>query len=111
MKRYRAPKVKPGQLMAYYGRVDGDSPDVCFAWGAGLNKRFGNLLHYILGSKRIELAFSDEDRKKAAGRPYFFDKSALERLDEAGFDLRTLRFSIELKPVSASQPPPANENA
>lgn len=88
-KRYRAPKVKPGQLMAYYGRVDGDAPDVCFAWGAGLNKRHGNLLHYILGAKRM--TFADK------GPGYEFEPSALEQLEAAGYDLSTLKFSIQQK--------------
>lgn len=111
MKRYRTPKVKPGQLLAYWGKIPGDAPDVCFMWGQGLNKRFGNLLYHILGSKRVELAFTDEDKKKSLGRPYFFDKSALDLLEEAGFDLTTIRFSIELKSVSASHPSPATETA
>lgn len=90
-------KAKPGQLLAFWGRLPGDEPDMIFAWGDRLNKRHGNLLHYILGSKRVELAFSDEERKKANGKDYYFGRTALEMLEDAGYDLSTLKFSIEMK--------------
>jgi hypothetical protein len=99
MKRYRAPKTKPGQLRVYYGRADGDLPDVCFAWGGGgANKCDSNLLHYALASKRLELVYGDEAKK--LGVPWRFGPSLIEELTARGYDISTLKFSIELK-----QPP------
>lgn len=108
VKRYRKRTPKPGQLIAYYGRLDGDSPDVVFAWGGGgANSRHGALLHYIFGSARLELANFEENKR--SGREWIFGKSALQRLEEAGFDLSTLRFSIELKSPPAPAPAPAEQ--
>lgn len=95
-RRYRARKVKPGQLVMYYGKLPGDSPDVVYAWGGdGAGKRHGNLLSWLMGGPRIELLFG-EDREKAH-RDWRHGRSILEELDAAGFDLTTLRFSIEIK--------------
>lgn len=104
-KRYRKRNPKPGQLIAYYGRLDRDPPDIVFAWGGeGANSRHGCLLHLIFGSHRIELTNAEEKRR--SGRDWAFGKSALELLDAAGFDLTTIRFSIEVKKKTEDQPAP-----
>lgn len=88
MKRYRAPKAKPGELKVQWGKIDRHTDvDVCYAWGEGLNRRFGAMAHYWFGSARIEM----KDGK------YVFGRSFIEALDEAGFDLTTLKFSIQKK--------------
>jgi hypothetical protein len=85
MKRYRAPKMKPGQLRMYWGRVDGDSPDVCYMWGGGgANKCDAALLHYHLGTKQLNW-------KKE------IEPSLIEELEKRGYDISTLKFSIEMK--------------
>lgn len=95
--RYRRKNAKPGQLLVYYGKLPGDNPDMVFAWGGeGASKRASNILHYYMASKRVELVYG-EDRAKNNGIPYKFGPSMFEALDAAGFDLRTLQFSIEFK--------------
>jgi hypothetical protein len=101
-------KAKPGEVIAFYGRLPGDSPDVIFAWGAGgATKRHSNLVSYILASKRPELAFTEEEKKKAGGRDWYLGKSGIEMLEEAGFDLSTLRFSVQMKQPDATTATPA----
>jgi len=100
MKRYRARKAKPGQLLAYYGKMQGDCPDVLFAWGGeGATKRHGSLLHYIFGCGRIDLIYGEEAAKRGAN--WKMGKTALEMLEEAGCDLTTIKFSIEMKKPTA----------
>lgn len=112
--------AKPGQCLVYYGKLPGDSPGICYAWGdEGATKRHGGLLSYLFGGQRIRLVYGEEREK--AGYPYIWDKSMLEELEAAGFDLTTLRFSIEMKrpeptasgalPSSASPVNPASEVA
>ena len=96
-RRWRTPKAKPGELKAQWGRVDGDSPDFVYAWGPGVEKADARLLHGIFGCKQIRLAFSEADRAKSGGLPYYFDSTALEELEERGYDLTTLKFSIRKK--------------
>jgi hypothetical protein len=93
-KRLRAPNAKPGELKMQWGKLPGDCPDMCFAWGDGCSKRDGNFLHYVLASAR------PTHNRDEHGRP-MFDKSVLEQLDERGYDLTTLRFSIRKKPSNA----------
>lgn len=95
MKRYRAPKAKPGELKAQWGKWPGDLPELCYVWGAGISKRDANLMHDMLCEKRARLAFGD-DRLKL-GPPIIYDKSFLQELEARGYDITTLRFSIQKK--------------
>lgn len=76
-KRYRALSAKPGQLRAYYGRAGGDGPDICFAWGDGVRSGNGAYLAYDV-----------------------FNQDFRREMEERGFDITTLRFSIMQKPKS-----------
>lgn len=100
MKRWRSRKAKPGQLLVYYGKADGDGPDVCFAWGEGCNRRDGAMLHYHLSGKRQREVYGAEQVKNG-GRPVVFDPSFLEELDARGYDLTTIKFSVQKKEKSA----------
>lgn len=93
--------MKPGQLRMYYGKASPyDSPDVCYMWGAGgASKCDAALLHHMIGSKRIELVYGDEREK--LGVPYKFGPSLLEELEARGYDLTTLKFSIQQKQPTA----------
>jgi hypothetical protein len=95
-RRYRSKKVKPGQLIAYYGMADGDGPDVCFAWGEGCSKRDGALLYYHF-TRKIKREVYGEEQKKNGGFPYVFDPSFIEELVARGYDITTIKFSIERK--------------
>jgi hypothetical protein len=100
-RRFRNRKAKPGQLLAYWGKLPGDSPDLIYAHGGeGANKRCANLLHHILGERRVEAVFGEE--RKETGRQWKLGKTPLQLLDEAGFDVTTLKFSIEMKKQNKS---------
>lgn len=73
-RRFRAQHAKPGELKAYYGRAEGDGPDVCFAWGEGVQKANGAYLAFDV--------FNSDFRRE---------------MEERGFDITTLRFSIHKK--------------
>lgn len=79
-RRYRAPQAKPGQLVAGYGKIEPrGQPSVCYAWGgAGACSADGRIL-----SNALE------------GAPVFDGKTLVEELEARGYDLSTLRFSIE----------------
>jgi hypothetical protein len=96
-------RAKPGEVIVHYGRLPGDGPDIIYSWGGeGASKRHSNVIAYILGSKRIEMALTDEEKAKAGGRGFFFGDTALELLDRSGFDISTLRFSIQVKKAPES---------
>lgn len=95
-------KVHDRQVKAYYGRLDGEN-DIIYAWGKDVGKRRGgNTLHYLLGSKRPTLAITPEEVAKSLDGRFFYGPSVLEALDAAGYDLTTLRLSIELKKEAAA---------
>jgi len=99
----RTKKVKPGQLLIYYGKLPGDTPDILGSWGGeGADKRDSKLLMNLFCSKRLRLAFSDDDKKESGGRPYLWDKSLIDELTERGYDITTLKFSIEMKVLTNS---------
>lgn len=81
MKRYRRRKVKPGQLVMYYGRDDSGDIDVCYAWGEGCSKRDAHLLYWRIGSDNLNHKMQ-------------LDPSLLKELESRGYDLTTIRFSI-----------------
>jgi len=70
-----------------WGKLPNEEPDMCTAWGAGLSKRDGALLHYMLASKRM---------RWRDGVPTF-EPSFLEELEARGYDLTTFRFSVRKK--------------
>jgi hypothetical protein len=76
-KRYRERRAKPGELRAYFGKADGDGPDVCFANGEGVDRASARLLHNALNSL-----------------PVCNGRSLLDELKARGFDIETLQFSI-----------------
>lgn len=72
--------AKPGQLRAGWARPDrGEPPDLCYAWGAdGAGKADGRVL-----SEAIE------------GLPVYEGRSLREELTRRGYDITTLKISIE----------------
>lgn len=93
MKRLRPPKVKPGQLRMYWGREDRWSgADVIIAYGGGgATKQDSALLYHYIGSEKMARDWSRE------GGPIKFDPSLIKELEARGYDLTTLKFSIERK--------------
>jgi hypothetical protein len=93
-KRYRRRAAKPGQLIAYWGKTSRhDAPDVCIAWGGdGAVRADGHLLYGALCAKRIEPCLRSES---PIGSDHRFIHSFVEELERRGYDLTTLRFSVE----------------
>ena len=81
-KRILVPAAKPGQLVAKWGRPDpGERPDVCYVWGGqGASSPDARVLSYAL-----EVA------------PVHMGKTLRQELETRGYDLTTLRFSIQRK--------------
>ncbi len=91
MKRYRSLVAKPGQLKIAYGRASRhDKPDLCVAWGAGgADKPDARTAMHALTEKRLGYAFPSMVVEQ---RP-----SLVEELEARGYDITTLRFTIERK--------------
>ena len=83
----RKPTVKPGELHVYYGRVDGDSPDVVFHSGQGVPSCDRAYMYW---------AFSTERMVPRMNGPTF-DPSFVDELVKRGYDISTLRFRIKKK--------------
>lgn len=82
LKRIRVPTAKPGELKACYGRAErGDTPDLCYVWGGGgAESADGRVL-----SQALE------------GAEVFDGKNLRQELEARGYDLTTLRFTIQQK--------------
>ena len=83
MKRYRAPKVVDGQIKMQRGRIDG-YVDMCIFYGDNTPRCDRALVMNMLCSERLD--WKNEVRS-----------SLIEELEKRGYDLDTLRFSIEKK--------------
>lgn len=80
-KRFCHPKEKFGTLRAYWGREDRFSgEDLQYQWGPGCDSGDCYLIHEYFGAsyglREIPL---------------------IKKLEEAGYDIKTLKFSIEKK--------------
>jgi hypothetical protein len=85
-KRLRNRKAKPGELIAFWGKMPNDAPDICYSWGEGVSKSDGHLLHDFLACKHSD-PFTDPQFSKML-------PSLLEEFQSRGYDIRTIRFSI-----------------
>ncbi|HEX3058090.1 MAG TPA: hypothetical protein VHP62_01940 [Usitatibacter sp.] len=74
-------------------RINGQQGDILYEWGDGVGHADGHLLHYALGCERMRLASSAE--QAASGLVWDFAPSFLQELHDRGYDLTTLRFSIQ----------------
>ncbi len=83
-KRYRKPKIKPNSLIFQKGKIDGEV-DMCIFWD-NIPSYDRSLIFYYLASKNINFN---------GGKM----KSLIQELEERGYDLDTLRFSIEKKKI------------
>ena len=85
MKRYRKPKVVEGQIKMQKGRIDGENPDMCIFFGDNTPRCDRKLVMntfcfetYDTGTRKVTPSFISE-------------------LERRGYDMDTLRFSIEMK--------------
>lgn len=79
-KRYRAPKVVAGQIKIQRGKVDGNV-DMCAFWGEEVSPSSASFLLGVLAHERFD--------SKGNRMP-----SVIEELVERGFDLDSLKLSI-----------------
>jgi|GEM_PF-1849238 len=104
-RRWRAPTAKPGEVKIVYGRTSRyDDPDICVAWGAGgADKSDARMVMHALTEKRLGYTFPSlavEQRPSLVGE-----------LEARGYDITTLRFTIQRvrplprPPLSARSPP------
>jgi hypothetical protein len=89
-KRIYVPRAaKRGELKIVWGRPEpGETPDICYVWGDGVSRSDSRLLHTVLGCER----FSPQLDGRYAALHSLFDE-----LEERGYDLTTLKFSIQKK--------------
>lgn len=81
-KRYRSPKLKEGQIVFQRGKIDGDI-DMCVFWN-GVPRCDKSLVMYYMASENINFSGGCM-------------KSFIQELEDRGYDLDTLKFSIEKK--------------
>lgn len=90
MKRWRIPKQKPNTLEAKWAKPDKwSNPDLTYVWGAGCASADAHLLHNVLTGERYPHPLNGT-------KP---DASLTAELEKRGYDLTTLRFSIQKKPA------------
>ena len=65
-----------------WGKLPNDSPDIIYSWGEGTDRADRALLHHVFGSPRYTY-----DGKT--------DPGLFDELEARGYDLTTLKFSIE----------------
>lgn len=90
-KRWRTPTAKPGEIKIVYGRVDRDNnPDLCVAWGPGTDMRCtASLMMHAITEKTL--------RAKFPGPGHEYHPSLVDELEKRGFDITTLRITIQKK--------------
>jgi hypothetical protein len=84
MERYRKPKIKTNSLVFQKGKIDG-AVDMCIFWD-NIPACDRSLIFYYLASENINYG---------GGKL----KSFIQELEDRGYDLDTLRFSIEKKKI------------
>ncbi len=84
----RCPRpAKPGELKALWGKLPHDAPDICYLWGGeGARSCDGHLLYSM---------FSGFGHRK--GQHCVEHDGFLKELEARGYDLTTLKFSIQKK--------------
>lgn len=84
--KYGQPKAKFGQIKVQYGysRYDGEDHFMCYGGHEG-SRRDARLLMHAINEKR----YCVHSKK--------YEKSLIEELEERGYDIKTLKISIEKK--------------
>ncbi len=92
MKRVRTLTAKPGELKVGWGRADAHSdPDLCCAWGPWEHRVSpdARMLLGVLSDKRMRYGFPKMD--------IIYEPSLREELEARGYDITTLKISIQKK--------------
>jgi len=94
----RSKKARPGQLRIFYGKLPRERPDICVAWGENTDKSDGRFLLGTFTNRRYRYDFG--------AHKIVWDHSTLDELTERGYDIKTLKVSIERLPSPAPGGPP-----
>lgn len=84
MKRYRRPKIEEGEIRFQRGKIDGEV-DMCIYYGDEVPRCDRALVMYTLGEGSYSIL------TKSIG------KSLVDELENRGYDIDTLRFSVKRK--------------
>lgn len=88
-RRLRAPKAAPGELVMRWGKIPGDNPDMCYAWGDGCSKSDCGLLHNAIACEKPDPSVHPLFSKMLP--------SLLAELEARGYDLTTFNLSVRKK--------------
>ena len=80
-KRWRTPKAKPDELKIAYGKEPHDNPDLFYCHGGG-------------GAHRCDARLLSHFIENVT---YFEDRNLRQELENRGYDITTLKFSIMKK--------------
>ncbi len=86
--RYRRPKVTRNQIKIQKSKIDGDI-DLCVFYGAGIPRCDQALALNVFCAKRQYTDYK-------TGKPRL-EPSLIDEMEARGYDMDTLRFSIEKK--------------
>jgi hypothetical protein len=87
-RRYGPPRPRPGQLKAQWGSIEGETPCLVYAGGEGTAREDRAFIHYLLTSINWMGPLHDK---------WAFEPSFLDELTARGYDITTLKISIEKK--------------
>lgn len=91
-RRYRrVPSPTPGRLVVTWAHRREEGPDIYTCRGYGVARADGRLMNN---------AFCSQRARHDLARGVFYDKSIAEELIDRGYDITTLRFSIEKLPAT-----------
>jgi len=93
-------KAKPGQLIAYYGKAEKwAAPDICTSFESPAQSGDSKLLLFALTDAPTTYVGAGGQMQKEGRWPH---QGLLKELEARGYDLETLKFSIQKKdPTSA----------
>lgn len=86
------PRARPGQLKLQWGKLADCAPDHIACRGEGIPKTDANMLFDFISAKRHRTDFDNPGNRLG-----IYDPSFLEELEARGYDIRTLKISIEKK--------------
>ena len=79
--------ANPGQVKMYWSKRE---KDLMFDWNSPASKSDSHLLHNVLCNKRFLPSF-------LSPKEWQEEKSLIDELEERGYDITTLKFSIKKK--------------
>jgi hypothetical protein len=95
-KRFRKVQVDDGELKATWGKLPREYPDIIYTWDTNLcSKGDAGLLYYYINCEHPDPTASPIYSK--------MKPSLLQQLEDRGYDITTLKFSIKKKKVTGEE--------